>query len=106
MLPEDIRSYWEKLSSFDEKPDFIHNKSLIPESNIFQFETSIYITPGHEFRVIDELITNFHLPESSLLVLVSSFLGYNETMQLYQKALEKKYRFYSFGDGMYIRVKS
>ena len=69
------------------------------------FETSIYITPGYTFHVIDDLVTNFHLGESSLLVLVSAFLGYDATMSIYRYAVEHRYRFYSFGDGMYIRGK-
>jgi Queuosine biosynthesis protein len=51
------------------------------------FSTSIYITPGYIFRVVDDLITNFHIPESSLLVLVSALLGYEATMDIYQKAI-------------------
>jgi S-adenosylmethionine:tRNA ribosyltransferase-isomerase len=69
------------------------------------FETSIYITPEYTFRVVDDLVTNFHLGESSLLVLVSAFLGYDATMSIYRYAVEHQYRFYSFGDGMYIRGK-
>jgi S-adenosylmethionine:tRNA ribosyltransferase-isomerase len=69
------------------------------------FETSIYITPGYHFQIVDDLVTNFHLGESSLLVLVSAFLGYDATMQIYKYAIENQYRFYSFGDGVYIRSK-
>lgn len=65
--------------------------------------TEIYIYPGYHFTVIDSLITNFHLPKSSLLVLVSSLIGYWTTMKIYQYAIEKWYRFFSFWDGMYIR---
>jgi S-adenosylmethionine:tRNA ribosyltransferase-isomerase len=54
---------------------------------------------------MDDLITNFHLGESSLLVLVSAFLGYDATMDIYRYAVSERYRFYSFGDGMYIRGK-
>jgi S-adenosylmethionine:tRNA ribosyltransferase-isomerase len=52
---------------------------------------------------VDDLITNFHLPESSLLMLVSAFVWYETTIRAYQRAIEQKYRFFSFGDGMYIR---
>ena len=52
--------------------------------------------------MIDGLITNFHLPESTLIMLVSAFLGYDETMNAYKKAVEEKYRFFSFGDSMFI----
>ena len=63
---------------------------------MIHFETSIYITPGYEFQIVDELITNFHLPESSLLVLVSAFMGKEHVDRLYQHAIREKYRFFSF----------
>ena len=65
-------------------------------------DTSIFIYPGFEFGVIDGLITNFHLPESTLIMLVSAFAGYENTMEAYKHAVEEKYRFYSFGDAMFI----
>ena len=65
-------------------------------------ETRIFLKPGAEFRVIDGLITNFHLPESTLLMLVSAFSGYENTMNAYRVAVEEEYRFYSFGDAMLI----
>ena len=61
-------------------------------------DTAIFIYPGFHFQVCDGLITNFHLPESTLLMLVSAFIGYEETMRLYQVAVAQKYRFYSYGD--------
>lgn len=64
--------------------------------------TDIFIYPGYQFKCIDALITNFHLPESTLIMLVSAFLGYDKTMNAYQIAVEKKYRFFSFGDCMAI----
>lgn len=86
------------------------NTSYIKDVHIEQnqcfFETSIYIFPGIPFRIVDELITNFHLPESSLLVLVSAFLGKKQVSDIYAYALKEQYRFFSFGDGMYIRTKS
>lgn len=69
----------------------------------FEGETDIFITPGFEFRVIDGLITNFHLPESTLLMLVSAFAGHQPTMQAYRHAVEQRYRFFSYGDAMLIR---
>ncbi|MBM7556272.1 tRNA preQ1(34) S-adenosylmethionine ribosyltransferase-isomerase QueA [Halanaerobacter jeridensis] len=62
--------------------------------------TDIFIYPGYEFKNIDALITNFHLPESTLIMLVSAFAGKEETMKAYQHAVAEEYRFYSFGDGM------
>ncbi|MCM1328413.1 MAG: tRNA preQ1(34) S-adenosylmethionine ribosyltransferase-isomerase QueA [Ruminococcus sp.] len=64
--------------------------------------TDIFIYPGFEFKVLDGLITNFHLPESTLIMLVSAFLGYENTMNAYRKAVEERYRFFSFGDAMLI----
>ena len=61
-------------------------------------ETNIFIYPGYQFKVVDALITNFHLPESTLIMLVSAFIGYDECMKVYKQAVENKYRFYSFGD--------
>lgn len=64
--------------------------------------TEIFIYPGYEFKVLDGLITNFHLPESTLIMLVSAFAGYENTMNAYKIAVEEKYRFFSFGDSMCI----
>lgn len=65
-------------------------------------ETEIFIYPGYEFRVVERLITNFHLPESTLLMLVSAFAGYEQTMHAYREAVREKYRFFSYGDAMLI----
>ena len=65
-------------------------------------DTSIFIYPGYEFKCIDGLITNFHLPESTLIMLVSAFAGYDNTMNAYKTAVDEKYRFFSFGDAMLI----
>ena len=65
--------------------------------------TSIFIYPGIELHAIDGLITNFHLPESTLIMLVSALYGYEKTMAAYKVAVEQKYRFFSFGDAMFIR---
>jgi S-adenosylmethionine:tRNA ribosyltransferase-isomerase len=63
-------------------------------------DTSIFITPGFNFKLIDLLITNFHLPKSTLMMLVSAFAGYGHTMALYRAAVERQYRFFSYGDAM------
>lgn len=65
-------------------------------------DTDIFIYPGYEFKCIDGLITNFHLPESTLIMLVSAFAGYDNTMNAYKTAVEESYRFFSFGDSMAI----
>jgi len=63
-------------------------------------ETDIFITPGFEFRVVDALLTNFHLPKSTLMMLVSAFAGHAHVMALYRHAIEARYRFFSYGDAM------
>ncbi len=65
--------------------------------------TDIFIYPGYKFKCIDALITNFHLPESTLIMLVSAFCGYENTMNFYKKAVQEKYRFFSFGDAVFLR---
>lgn len=65
--------------------------------------TSIFIYPGYKFKCIDALITNFHLPESTLIMLVSALAGYNNIMNAYNVAVKEKYRFFSFGDAMFIQ---
>ena len=63
-------------------------------------DTQIFITPGFQFKVVDRLVTNFHLPKSTLMMLVSAFAGYEHVMALYRHAIESKYRFFSYGDAM------
>ena len=65
-----------------------------------QGETDLFITPGFRFQVVDRLITNFHLPKSTLMMLVSAFAGHGHVMALYRHAIEARYRFFSYGDAM------
>lgn len=65
--------------------------------------TNIFIYPGYKFKVVDNLITNFHLPESTLIMLVSALAGKENVMNAYKEAVEEKYRFFSFGDSMFIK---
>ncbi len=66
-------------------------------------ETNIFITPGYTFKMVDQLITNFHLPKSTLMMLVSAFSSREIVLNAYQKAIENDYRFFSFGDAMFIK---
>jgi S-adenosylmethionine:tRNA ribosyltransferase-isomerase len=66
-------------------------------------ETEIFIKPGFEFRVVDQLVTNFHLPKSTLLMLVSAFAGHEQVRALYRHAVESRYRFFSYGDAMLLK---
>lgn len=81
------------LESFAEKYGGVREGTL---------DTQLFISPGYKFKVIDGLITNFHLPMSTLLMLVSAFGGYETMMSSYEKAVEREYRFFSFGDSMFI----
>jgi S-adenosylmethionine:tRNA ribosyltransferase-isomerase len=65
-------------------------------------ETAIFIYPGYKFKAVDALITNFHLPESTLIMLVSALAGKENVMKAYEVAVKEKYRFFSFGDAMFI----
>ena len=68
----------------------------------FRGDTDIFISPGYRFQTVDAMITNFHLPESTLIMLVSAFAGYNNIMSAYREAVEQKYRFFSYGDAMFL----
>ena len=70
----------------------------------FKGEADLYITPGYIFKIIDGLITNFHLPQSTLLLLVASLIGREKLLELYKQAIKNNYRFYSYGDSMLIKV--
>jgi S-adenosylmethionine:tRNA ribosyltransferase-isomerase len=65
-------------------------------------DTDLFITPGYQFRSVDAMLTNFHLPESTLLMLVSAFAGYDSIMNAYQHAIDQTYRFFSYGDAMFL----
>ena len=64
--------------------------------------TNIFIYPGYKFKVVDKLITNFHLPKSTLLMLISAIMGRENALHAYKVAVERRYRFFSFGDAMFI----
>ena len=69
-------------------------------SGTFARETALFITPGFRFRIVDQLLTNFHLPKSTLLMLVSAFAGLDRVRTAYMHAIEQRYRFFSYGDSM------
>jgi S-adenosylmethionine:tRNA ribosyltransferase-isomerase len=69
----------------------------------FDAFTDIYITPGHTWRMVDAMVTNFHLPKSTLMLMISAFAGREHVLAAYRQAIEARYRFYSFGDAMFIR---
>jgi S-adenosylmethionine:tRNA ribosyltransferase-isomerase len=73
-----------------------------PQWQAAQWETDLFITPGYEFQAVDALVTNFHLPKSTLLMLVSAFAGYDRIQSAYAHAIAKRYRFFSYGDAMFL----
>lgn len=80
----------------------LESASADGEIKPFQGDTRLFIRPGYRFRSVDAMVTNFHLPESTLLMLVSAFVGYEETMAAYRHAVEQHYRFFSYGDAMFL----
>ncbi|MGS2716730.1 tRNA preQ1(34) S-adenosylmethionine ribosyltransferase-isomerase QueA [Eionea flava] len=86
------------MRSLEAAAQYSDGDKLMP----YKGETDIFITPGYHFQVVDALVTNFHLSESTLLMLISAFAGYEHTMQAYQHAVAERYRFFSYGDAMFI----
>lgn len=80
------------------KAALAEGESLLP----FYGDSDIFIYPGYEFQVVDAMVTNFHLPESTLIMLISAFAGYDHVMNAYQHAIKQSYRFFSYGDAMFI----
>ncbi len=80
----------------------INNDAMRP----YRGDTSLYIYPGYKFKIVDAILTNFHLPRSTLLMLVCAFAGHKSTMSAYRHAVKHEYRFYSYGDAMFIEKKN
>jgi S-adenosylmethionine:tRNA ribosyltransferase-isomerase len=74
--------------------------------NAFSGDTDIFIYPGYEFKIVDAMVTNFHLPESTLIMLISAFTGFDAVKNAYQHAITQKYRFFSYGDAMFLTKKA
>lgn len=90
---KETQLYWDDISKNIPQTQV---KDIVLFGDQLQFKTEIYIYPGIPFRIIDELITNFHLPESSLLLLVGAFIDRESIMNIYNEAIKKDYRFFSF----------
>lgn len=90
------------VRSLESAAQAARRQGLAAEITSFYDDTSIFIYPGYHYQVVDALITNFHLPESTLIMLVCAFAGYHNTMQAYVHALEQRYKFFSYGDCMFI----
>lgn len=106
-FPLGVRLFWESIARItdDRSREWAFVTAYEQSDHMYRFETHIYIFPWCTFRLVDDLITNFHLPKSSLLVLVSAFSSIESVKRLYRHAIDEKYRFYSFWDGMYLRWK-
>ena len=103
-------SKWESWSSSnaDSKVCLVTKKKplrSVDTSKLWCQYTKLFIYPGYKFKAVDMLITNFHLPQSSLLMLVSAFIGYDNMNHIYKTAVDKKYRFLSYGDAMLLSRK-
>ncbi|MCL1094949.1 tRNA preQ1(34) S-adenosylmethionine ribosyltransferase-isomerase QueA [Shewanella kaireitica] len=81
-------------------------KASAAELEAFSGDTDIFIYPGYQFQVVDAMVTNFHLPESTLIMLLSAFAGFDEVKNAYQHAIAQKYRFFSYGDAMFVTKKA
>ncbi|WP_216782771.1 tRNA preQ1(34) S-adenosylmethionine ribosyltransferase-isomerase QueA [Candidatus Profftia tarda] len=86
------------VRSLESAASAVNNQFIAPFLN----ETKLFIHPGYQYKVIDAMITNFHLPGSTLIMLVAAFAGYKNTMRAYKSAVEKAYNFFSYGDAMFI----
>lgn len=105
-LAAHILSWWDQLShdlTQNDIDQYIPQQTPTLEQEYMIIETRLFMRPGVPFRLTDELITNFHLPKSSLLMLIAAFMGRKNLLHCYQEAIEKGYRFYSFWDGMWIK---
>jgi S-adenosylmethionine:tRNA-ribosyltransferase-isomerase (queuine synthetase) len=95
--------YWWKNYCCGHNGDSCSGDSgFIRQDQPFAGETDIFIYPGFQFRIVDAMITNFHLPKSSLIILVSAFIGREEVLKAYQHAVNQHYQFYSYGDAMFL----
>jgi S-adenosylmethionine:tRNA ribosyltransferase-isomerase len=97
---------WERIASAERVlavgTTSVRVLETVAGNGVLRGRTLLFVTPGFEFRRVDHLLTNFHLPRSTLLALVMAFAGVEETRRLYRLAIEERYRFYSFGDAMLI----
>ena len=89
------------FTNFTYNPDYYYFL-YVGELKTYSGETDIFITPGYRFQGVGAMLTNFHLPKSSLLMLVSAFAGRELVLEAYEAAVREQYRFYSFGDAMLI----
>lgn len=103
-LSDEVKTFWNGIiKDIDEEKAHAFIFSLKEQKDFFSVETKLFIYPGFPFKIVDQIITNFHLPKSSLLMLVSAAMGRKNALKAYEYAIAQRYQFYSFGDGMRIR---
>lgn len=106
LLSDEAKIWRDELSSsisLEEAESLLGSWSIDEASELVCWSTQLFLYPGKTYRLVDQLITNFHAPHSSLLMLVAGFIGYDQMKKIYQHALESDYRFLSFGDGMLLK---
>lgn len=112
-VPLDAREWWDdcSLAHISANQNHFSNRNIASlrsslTEGVATAETTIFIYPGYRFGIVDEIVTNFHLPNSTLMPMISAFVGLDVLKELYELAKREGYRFYSFGDGMYLRQRS
>lgn len=98
----EVREFWDS-KSLERETNPLSSVSFSPDGKTVFFSSALFIYGDYRFQVADEIITNFHLPKSTLFILISSFLGLRNAQTLYSHAVRNMYRFFSFGDAMYLR---
>ncbi len=101
ILEPDIRKYWDSLAENLVDSGYVVCPLIMWDT--IQFETQLYMYPWFQSKILDHLVTNFHLPQSTLLLMIASLIGYDILIQCYKIAIQQEYQFYSFGDGMFVK---
>lgn len=98
----EVRNFWD-ATSLEREINPLSSVSFSSDEKTLFFSSALFIYSAYRFQVVDEIITNFHLPKSTLFILVSSLLGLQNAQALYSHAIRSGYRFFSFGDAMYLK---
>lgn len=101
ILDDHTREYWDKLTQDIIDPGYIVDPLVVWDQ--LMFDTQLYMYPWFEAKLVDHLVTNFHLPKSTLLLMIASLISYDLLILAYENAIQQEYQFYSFGDGMFIK---
>ena len=98
-----VDKFWDDVSSGKDSDGIVSDVTFDTEGNTIRFSSRIFIHTDFSWRIVDEIVTNFHLPSSTLFMLVASSIGLDETRRTYEYAKAQNYRFFSFGDAMWLR---